>query len=84
MGAQHEYAPDFEVFEFCIEGRKDSTSYAKNVATNNINKLSLIGMQQPEKYKEKFDVTSRLVSSYSVTPDERPRSKRRISPYIFR
>ena len=27
-------------------------------SVNNINKLSLVGMQLPEKYKENFDVTS--------------------------
>jgi hypothetical protein len=61
---------DFEVFEFYIEGW-----------TDDINKLSLVGMQLPKKYKEKFDVstegpssgvTSRLGSGYSVTPEERP------------
>jgi hypothetical protein len=46
-----------------------------------MNKLSLLGMQLPEKYKENFDVSSEDPSSGvnldSITPDEGP------SPYIF-
>ena len=37
---------------------------------NNMNKLSLVGMQLPEKYKENFDVSSELRPF--VTPDEGP------------
>jgi hypothetical protein len=37
----------------------------------NKNKLSLVGMQLPEKYKENFDASSREGPSwYSVTSDE--------------
>jgi hypothetical protein len=36
-------------------------------SANNINKLSLVGMQLPEKYKDNFDVSSEDSSS---TPDE--------------
>jgi hypothetical protein len=42
-------------------------------SANNINKLSLVGMQLPEKYKENFDVSSEGPSS----------AKRRKSPYIY-
>ena len=38
-----------------------------------MNKLSLEGMQLPEKYKENFDVSSEGPSSgVTVTPDEGP------------
>ena len=46
-----------------------------------MNKLSLVGMQIPEKYKENFDVSSEGPSS-GVT-NSGLRSKRRNSPYIF-
>ena len=32
-------------------------------ANSNDNKLSLVGMQQPEKYEEKLDVSSEVPSS---------------------
>ena len=32
-------------------------------SANNVNKLSLVGMQLPEKYKENFDVSSEGLSS---------------------
>jgi hypothetical protein len=43
-----------------------------------MNKLSLVGMQLPVKYKENFDVSSEGPSSGVL------RWKRRKSPYIFR
>jgi hypothetical protein len=47
------------------------------VKTANNDKLSLVGMQLPEKYKEKFHV-----SSETNFPLKGLRSKRRISPCI--
>jgi hypothetical protein len=44
-------------------------------SANNINKLSLVGMQLPEKYKEKFDISSEGPSP-GVT-SQVTRSKRR-------
>jgi ribulose 1,5-bisphosphate carboxylase large subunit-like protein len=49
-------------------------------SANNMNKLSLVGMQLPEKYKKNFDVSSEgpssgvtcQVTSWLVTPDEGP------------
>ena len=44
-------------------------------------KLSLVGMQLPEKYKENFDISSEAPSSGVTTKGLR--SKRQNSPYIF-
>ena len=52
----------------------------RSTSTVYMNKLSLVGMQLPEKYKENFDVSSEGPSS-GVTKGLR--SKRRNSPYIF-
>jgi hypothetical protein len=46
-------------------------------SANNMNKLSLVGMQLPEKYKQNFDVSSEGLQTKGL------RSKRRNSPYIF-
>ena len=46
-------------------------------SANNMNKLSLVGMQLPEKYKEIFDVSSEGLQTKGL------RSKRRNSPYIL-
>ena len=51
-------------------------------SANNINKLSLVGIQLSEKYKKNFDVS--FFFAPIVIPDEGPTSKRRNSPnYIF-
>ena len=51
-----------------------------------MNKLSLVGMQLPEKYKENFDVSSEgLLSGVTGTPDEGPLLEMsQFSLYIFR
>jgi hypothetical protein len=46
-------------------------------SANNMNKLSLVGMQLPEKYEENFDVSSEGLQTKGL------RSKRRNSPYIL-
>jgi hypothetical protein len=48
-----------------------------------MNKLSLVGIQLPEKYKENFDVASEGPSSGVTIGTKDLRSKRRHSPYIF-
>ena len=51
-------------------------------SAKSVNKLSLVGMQLPEKFKENFDVSSEVPSS-GVTGTKGLRSKRRNSSYIF-
>ena len=46
-------------------------------SANNMNKLSLVGMQLPEKYKQNFDVSSEGLQTKGL------RSKRRNSPSTF-
>ena len=48
-----------------------------------MNKLSLVEMQLPEKYKENFDVSSEWSTLASNSRRRAFSSKRRNSPYIF-
>jgi hypothetical protein len=53
---------------FSIAGQdiKNIFEYVSVGSVNNINKLSLVGMQLPEKYKENFDVSSEGPSTASI------------------
>jgi hypothetical protein len=45
------------------------TVFASVGSANNMNKLSLVGMQLPENYKENFDVSSEGPSSRVISGD---------------